>query len=256
MAPEAAGVVQLALAFGDWHADDVLAGQIAEALWVLHALVVGSMLDTQGITAYRVPDGLLSGTTVPSVRPSRVIKWDRGRPSEERWGRRFHPGMPYITHFDPSESWAALHAVPVAMESPSREALHFYGRSVARVARLVNPPDQATVESAFADLYKSVEILAGEPMSEVGHRQRLIDVGIDPDDVWGDTEKLPIIRWLRGVQKLQDRLERHAYPPIDYPELANAQEFVRACLLQHLRSRQAFVAHDSFRWSSVPPIPP
>ena len=43
MAPGEPGVVQLALSFEDWHADDALASQIAEALWVLHALVVGSM---------------------------------------------------------------------------------------------------------------------------------------------------------------------------------------------------------------------
>ena len=109
------------------------------------------------------------------------------------------------------------------------------------------------MERAVADLYKSVEVLAGKPMSEGGHRRRLAEVGIDPDVVWGDTEKLPIIRWLRGVQELHDRLEGHAHPPIDYRELLNAQEFVRACLLQHLRSRQAFVAHDSFRWLTAPP---
>ena len=157
-------------------------------------------------------------------------------------------GLLCTVYFDPSESWTALHGVPVAMESPAREALHFYGRSVSRVASLTRPPREATVESAVADLYKAVEVLAGKPMSEEGHRQRLAEAGIDPDAVWGDTKKLPIIRWLQGVQELHDRLAGHAHPPIDYRELVSAQEFVRACLLQHLRSRHAFVALDSFRY--------
>jgi hypothetical protein len=246
MAPAAPGVVQLALAFGDGRADDALAGQIAEVLWILHALVVGSMLETQGIEAYRVPDELLGGEGVLSVRPSAVQKWDRARPPDERWGRRFR--VLCLAHFDPPTSWTALHGVPAAMRSPAREALHFYGRSVGRTARLVRPPDEATVQIAFADLYRSMEILVGEPMGEVGHRRRLTEIGVDPDTVWGDTDKRDTMRWIRNIQESHGRQDGHAYPPVDHRELFNAQEFVRACLLQHLRSKQAFVAGDAFRW--------
>ncbi len=260
-------IVQLALEFHDGRADDPLADRIAEALWALHTLVSGSVLTDFGMMAYRVPGTLLRGRRHSVVTSASVIDWDNSRPFEERRGWQYGPSLTHRVSVSPLRSWTAIHAVPRAVESPTFEALHFYQESIRKFAFLgddltrvmhsdeqpQSQADRAAVESAFLEAFKAIEALAGEPGREERLRKRLTNMGIDPDEPVGYTEKLPIIQRIGQVRDTRDTKAGHGHrpksvSPITYRELMNAQALARSCLFMRLDHLGAFVAEDSFVW--------
>jgi hypothetical protein len=115
--------------------------------------------------------------------------------------------------------------------------------------------DQTATEAAYWNAFKAIEALAGEPGNEQRFRERLVAMGINPDEPVGLREQLPLIRRIREVHRTRDaraghghRSKTHGSKPIAYRELLDAQVLAHACIFLYLDHRGAFVTHDFFVW--------